>query len=93
MEEKYKEIFSIEERRVLETFYATGLDLIKRTEEGDLIIGIVSSNPEEGLIRRIDGHIIPEEWFLDRIIHAEVWVTDTIPQQTCRLCGGGARAY
>ncbi len=76
MEEKYKGIFSIEERRALSIFYAAGADIIKRTEEEDLIVGVVSSNPKEGLLRRIDGDIIPEEWFPEIKPEEEYYLKD-----------------
>lgn len=59
----YSNIFTTEEFKALKIFSIAGYDLIKRVDVGDLIVAKVIKQNEDGVIRKIVGEIIPEEWF------------------------------
>lgn len=57
------QFFSSEEFKVLRIFYNAGYDLIKRIDEGDLIVAKIIKENEGNVILELIGEIIPEEWF------------------------------
>lgn len=59
----YKSVFSLEEFKALRIFYNAGYDLIKRVDEGDLIVAKIIKENEGNVILELIGEIIPEEWF------------------------------